>query len=209
MADMQISGRSAGRPLKRGAPNRTSTRVDLTPMVDLGFLLITFFMLTTELAKPQVMPVAWPDKTPVEDPPEFADSQVLTLLLGDGDQVYWYEGITDPRLDSTTFDSDGLRQVILKKKQAVREHFGDRMKPVPGFPGQTKAVSKLAVLIKATPQARYKNVVDVFDEMKICGVDHYVMIDISPQELEFIRNPAGGLVFTEAQQVAAAYRKKQ
>lgn len=176
-------------------------------MVDLGFLLITFFMLTTILSKPQVMPVVWPDKGPVDDPPELGNRQVLTLLLGANDKVYWYEGITNARLDSTNYDATGLRRVLLEKKTAVDHAFGLRTRSVPGTDGKTKPVSSLAVLIKATPDARYKNVVDVFDEMKICGIDHYVMLDISPQETAFIRNPAGGLVFTEAQQVAAAYRK--
>lgn len=176
-------------------------------MVDLGFLLITFFMLTTLLSKPQVMPVVWPDKGPVDDPPALGHRQVLTLLLGANDKVYWYEGITNARLDSTNYDATGLRRVLLEKKTAVDHAFGLRTRSVPGTDGKTKSVSTLAVLIKATPNARYKNVVDVFDEMKICGIDHYVMLDISPQETAFIRNPAGGLVFTEAQQVAAAYRK--
>lgn len=202
MADLQSSA-----PRSAHTPRRISTRVDLTPMVDLGFLLITFFMLTTVLSKPQVMPVVMPDKTPIEDPPELTHRQVLTLILGAGDKVYWYEGITDARLDSTTYDASGLRQVILKKKKAVQELMGEGKRPAPGSPGQTRPVSKLAILIKATPEARYKNVVDVFDEMKICGIDHYVMLDISPQEMAFIRNPAAGLIFSEAEQVAAAYRK--
>lgn len=207
MADLQSSASRSAHTPRRGAPRRISTRVDLTPMVDLGFLLITFFMLTTVLSKPQVMPVVMPDKTPIEDPPAITDRQVLTLILGAQDKVYWYEGITDARLDSTSYDATGLRQVILKKKKAVQELMGEGKRPVPGTPGQTKPVSKLAILIKATPEARYKNVVDVFDEMKICGIDHYVMLDISPQEMAFIRNPAAGLIFSEAEQIAAAYRK--
>ena len=207
MADMQITGRRAGESPRRGSPLRNSTRVDLTPMVDLGFLLITFFMLTTMLSKPQVMPVVWPDKAPVDDPPELGHRQVLTLLLGANDKVFWYEGITDARLDSTTYDADGIRRVLLEKKAAVDRAFGLKTRAVSGIPGKTKSVSTFAVLIKATPEARYKNVVDVFDEMKICGVDHYVMMDISPQETAFIRNPAAGLLFTEAEQVAAAYRR--
>lgn len=207
MADLQSSVPRSAQSSRRGASRRISTRVDLTPMVDLGFLLITFFMLTTILSKPQVMPVVMPDKTPIDDPPALSHRQVLTLILGAGDKVYWYEGITDARLDSTTYEATGLRQVILEKKKAVQQAMGEGKRPMPGIPGQTRAVSKLAILIKATPEARYKNVVDVFDEMKICGIDHYVMLDIAPQEIAFIRNPAAGLIFSEAEQLAAAYRK--
>ena len=210
MAEMQTaeSGGSKKKGGKKVRSKKMSTRVDLTPMVDLGFLLITFFMLTTTLAKPQIMALVMPEKDiKKEDIEPVKESKVLTLLLGAKDKVYWYEGITDARLDSTSYDATGLRQVILKKKKAVQELMGEGKRPVPGTPGQTKPVSKLAILIKATPEARYKNVVDVFDEMKICGIDHYVMLDISPQEMAFIRNPAAGLIFSEAEQIAAAYRK--
>ena len=72
----------------------------------------------------------------------------------------------------------------------------------------TSMLSKPNVLIKATPEARYKNVVDIFDEMKICGIDHYVLMDVSQQETAFLQNPAGGLVFSEADQRRAAYNRK-
>lgn len=200
---MQGNNRHTERSARKGAPHRASTRIDLTPMVDLGFLLITFFMLTTILNRPQVMPVVMPDKDPIDDPPELSDHQVLTLLLGGRDKVYWYEELSNARLDSTGYEPAGLRKVILDKKARVRQQSGDRL--VSDLSGGKKAVSKLSVIIKATPAARYKNVVDVFDEMKICGIAHYIMLDISPEEAAFLDNPAAGLQFSETQQVAAAY----
>ncbi|NUO03231.1 MAG: biopolymer transporter ExbD [Saprospiraceae bacterium] len=207
MADTTITNRQTGSKPKRGSPRRIPIRIDLTPMVDLGFLLITFFMLTTMLAQPQVMPMVMPDKTPVNDPPVVSANQAITLLLGAKDKVYWYEDPANARLDSTTFESDGLRQVLLDKKARVRNRYGDKIRPDIYKPGTMKTTSKLTVLIKATPEARYKNVVDVFDEMKICEIAHYVMLDISPQELQFIRNPMEGLQFDESQQTTAAYGK--
>ncbi len=165
-------------------------------------------MLTTLLSKPQVMPVVMPDKTPIDDPPAITNAQVLTLLLGANDKVYWYASITDAQLDSTTYDAAGLRRIILDKKQEAFRSMGDGKRPVAADPDATKSISKLHVLIKATPEARYKNVVDIFDEMKICGIDHYVLMDVSPQETAFIQNPAGGLVFSEADQIRAAYSRK-
>jgi len=204
MAEMQTA---EGGGKKKGGKVRTkkmSTRVDLTPMVDLGFLLITFFMLTTTLAKPQIMPVVMPEKDVEEkDLQATKESQVLTLLLGGDDKVYYYEGITDAKLDSTDYSAEGLRKVILDKKDRVKEQWGDSEKDDPKNPGQKKTYSKLNVIIKPTKDAVYKNVVDAFDEMKITNIALYVLLDVSVQEEEFIKNPAGGLKFSLDEQAAA------
>lgn len=184
---------------------KLSTRVDLTPMVDLAFLLITFFMLTTTLSKPQIMPVVMPEKK-LEDLEEFQatkESQVITLMLGANDKVYYYEGITDPKLDSTDYSAEGLRKVILDKKDRVRQIFPDKEKKDEKT-GDTKKISQMNVIIKPTKDARYKNIVDAFDEMKICNVALYVLLDISKQEEEFIANPAAGLKFSIEEQAKAA-----
>lgn len=184
---------------------KLSTRVDLTPMVDLAFLLITFFMLTTTLSKPQIMPVVMPEKK-LEDLEEFQatkESQVITLMLGANDKVYYYEGITDPKLDSTDYSAEGLRKVILDKKDRVRQIFPDKEKKDEKT-GDTKKISQMNVIIKPTKDARYKNIVDAFDEMKICNVALYVLLDISKQEEEFIANPAAGLKFSVEEQAKAA-----
>ena len=181
-----------------------STRVDLTPMVDLGFLLITFFMLTTTLAKPQIMPVVMPEKdVKIEDLQATKESQVLTLMLGGNDKVYYYEGITDAKLDSTDYSAEGLRKVILDKKDRVKQQWGETEKDDLKNPGQKKLISKLNVIIKPTKDSRYKNIVDAFDEMKITNVALYVLLDISKQEEDFILNPAGGLKFSVDDQAAA------
>ena len=187
------------KPSKGGAPS-----LDMTPMVDLAFLLITFFMLTTTLAKPQIMPVVMPEKDlDKEDLEATKESQVLTLLLGANDKVYYYEGITDAKLDSTDYSAEGLRKVILDKKDRVQKQWGDMERDDPKNPGQKKKVSKLNVIIKPTKESRYKNLVDAFDEMKITNVALYVLLDISKQEEDFILNPAGGLKFSVEEQVQA------
>ena len=208
MADMQTADRRTGTQPQRGSPRRLSIRVDLTPMVDLGFLLITFFMLTTILSKPQVMPVAMPDKTPLREPPVVSPEKVLTLLLGGDDKVFWYEDPSHARLDSVGYGADGLRRVVLDKKERVTRRFGEQERPDPRHPGRSKSVSPMVVIIKAAPGARYKNMVDVLDEMHICQVAHYVILDISEAEKAFVGNPAAGLQFTEAQQLAAAYKQR-
>jgi biopolymer transport protein ExbD len=203
MAEMQVAekGGKGGKVRSK----KLSTRVDLTPMVDLAFLLITFFMLTTTLSKPQIMPVVMPEKK-LEDLEEFQatkESQVITLMLGANDKVYYYEGITDPKLDSTDYSAEGLRKVILDKKDRVRQIFPDKEKKDEKT-GDTKKISQMNVIIKPTKDARYKNIVDAFDEMKICNVALYVLLDISKQEEEFIANPAAGLKFSIEEQAKAA-----
>ncbi len=204
MAEMQTADSGARKKGGKVRSKKMSTRVDLTPMVDLGFLLITFFMLTTTLAKPQIMPVVMPEKDiKQEDLQATKESQVLTLLLGANDKVYYYEGITDAKLDSTDYSAEGLRKVILDKKDRVKQQWGETEKDDPKNPGQKKLISKLNVIIKPTKDARYKNVVDAFDEMKITNVSLYVLLDISSQEEEFIKNPAAGLKFSIEDQAAA------
>lgn len=205
MAEMQTADSGARKKGGKVRSKKMSTRVDLTPMVDLGFLLITFFMLTTTLAKPQIMPVVMPEKdVKEEDLQATKESQVLTLLLGANDKIYYYEGITDAKLDSTDYSAEGLRKVILDKKERVKQQWGETEKDDPKNPGQKKMISKLNVIIKPTKESRYKNIVDAFDEMKITNVSLYVLLDISAQEEAFIKNPAGGLDFSIKEQAAAS-----
>lgn len=201
---MQSTDRRALQATQRGSPKRISIRIDLTPMVDLGFLLITFFMLTTVLAKPQIMPVILPEQDGNVDPQPVKNSTVLTLLLGGQNQVYWYEGVDGARLDSTGYMAGGLRRIILDKKNRVFRQWGDESRPDSRHAGASKQVSRLTVIIKPTAAASYKNVVDALDEMRICGIARYVLLDVSEAELDFIRNPAAGLKYSIAEQMAAA-----
>jgi biopolymer transport protein ExbD len=200
---------------KKGAKVRSkkmSTRIDFTPMVDLGFLLITFFMLTTTLAKPQVMALVMPEKDiKKEDIEPVKESKVLTLILGANDKVYWYEGITDAKLDSTNYAAEGLRKVILDKMDKVKSQFGQetftrKKKNEKGEDIEEVHTdgSFINVIIKPTKEARYKNLVDALDEMAICKVRYYVILDVSKLEEDFIKNPAAGLNFNVEEQVEAA-----
>ncbi|MBC7776066.1 MAG: biopolymer transporter ExbD [Phycisphaerae bacterium] len=180
MADFQASAQSN---VARGKPrsHRMSTRIDFTPMVDLGFLLITFFMLTTALAKPSVMPLVMPKDDGTTEP--IKQSKVLTFLLGADDKVYWYEGLDIEKMDSTTFDADGLRQVILRKKEKVETQFG-LQKYTDSKTGAELQGSQLNVIIKPANSARYKNLVDALDEMAICQVRYYCVMEISAEEVK-------------------------
>jgi biopolymer transport protein ExbD len=151
-----------------------STRIDFTPMVDLGFLLITFFMLTTTLAKPQIMALVMPDPSDGKTQ-DLSASKALTLILGANDRIYWYEGLENTARDSTDYGSSGLRSVILDKMAKVNHQWGvERYTDLKT--GQPKEGSSLYVLIKPAPDARYENLVDVLDEMAICGVRYYTIL---------------------------------
>jgi biopolymer transport protein ExbD len=149
---------------KKGRSKKPSPRVDLTPMVDLAFLLITFFMLTTSLSKPKAMEIVLPDtENPPPKPPPVDDDVVVTVLLAPKNVVLYYFGspekaATDPNaIKSTSFDKEtGLRKVILDKKKAVAA--------LPGGIGiDSKKNNKTMVLIKAVDSSVYGNMVDVLD----------------------------------------------
>lgn len=209
MAEIQEQGGGGKDKGGKVRSKKMSTKVDFTAMVDLAFLLITFFMLTTTLAKPNIMPIIMPETKDIkkDDLEATKESQVLTLLLGANDKVYFYEGINDAKLDSTDYSAEGIRRVILDKKDRVKTQWGEDERDDPKNPGQKKIDSKLNVIIKPTKESRYKNLVDAFDEMKICNVARYVMLEVSKQEEDFIKNPAAGLKFSVDAQLEAAKGK--
>lgn len=146
---------------------KTSTRIDMTPMVDLAFLLLTFFVMTTTLTKPQTMEITMPERVTEQDKqPEINEKNVLTLVLGQENRIFWYIGITDPVVGETDFSKDGVRKLLLENKAAL---------------------PKLVVLVKATNQAKYKNMVDILDEMNICNITRYALVDITKLDVELIK----------------------
>ncbi len=187
MADIDTSGGGGGG--KHGGGPRSkkmSTRVDLTPMVDLAFLLISFFMLTTTLNKPKAMELNMP-KSDIkeEDKQDVGECQVMNVLLDTLDQVWYYEGLKVAGLQKTTFaGDDGIRKEILKM-----------IKKVPNECPLTKKGNKkrdAIVLIKMLKGARYKNMVDILDEMDITGCKIYAIQEPDPIEIEAVQN--GGTV---------------
>lgn len=143
---------------------RMSTKIDMTPMVDLGFLLITFFMLTTTLQKPNVMQLNMPDKGPVSGP--VPASKTLALIPDVDNKVYYFRG--DPsdqktNIGVTNYSINGIRKVILENKTAV-----EAMKD-----GEEKFV----VVVMPMDKASYKNVIDLLDELAITGADRYGIIE--------------------------------
>ena len=171
MAEIQEKA-SSGKGGKKRA-KKMSTHLDMTPMVDLAFLLLTFFMLTTSFSKPQTMEIRTPidEERPENDTPVKA-SNALTIMLGGEDKVYYYFGLgnpdENPEVEVTDYSNNGIREVLLSQR-------------VKGNP-------KMVVMIKPTEASRYKNIVDIFDEMKITDTKKFALVDITEQDKELIAN---------------------
>src|SRR5690606_17756442 len=106
MAELSGGGDSGKKKGGKVRAKKASTRIDMTPMVDLAFLLLTFFVMTTTLNKPQAMQVTMPDKPKEGDEqPQVNERNVLTLVLGENDKIYWYMGITDPKVEVADFSA--------------------------------------------------------------------------------------------------------
>lgn len=160
---------------------KSNPGVDLTAMVDLAFLLITFFILTTTLSKPQSMNLALPDENKdKETPPETPAWRTLTIVLGSNDKVIWYHGGLDKPLDGpivATYGKSGIRDLIVNKKKYV----DDRNKAA-GEPDLEKV--GITVILKPSEKSNYKNFVDILDEMAITGVKKYATVDITPEDIK-------------------------
>lgn len=147
---------------------KKSPRVDLTPMVDLGFLLITFFIFSTTMSEKRVMKLNSPKEEATVPPSQAGEKKTLNLLLGDKDRVFYYNGNDSLNLRATDYSAHGLRRIINEKKELVRTDFG------------TDSVA--IFLIKPTKLSSYKNLVDVLDEMLIADIKTYVLMD--PRQYE-------------------------
>jgi biopolymer transport protein ExbD len=203
----EVSQDSGGSHKKKSGKKRSkkqSTRIDFTPMVDLGFLLITFFMLTTTLSKPQTMEINMPvkDSLPEDEKTKIKASQAMTLILSDDNKIYYYFGIEDPKVMLTDFSNDGVRKILLKEN---RDRNVQGIDSIPVYKSMfkngklkedeyKKHISRikaykdgLIVVIKADDKAKYKNLVDILDEMQITNIGRYAIVDITPTDKEFIK----------------------
>jgi biopolymer transport protein ExbD len=176
MAEMDTSSggghHKKGPGVKKG--KKLSTRVDLTPMCDLGFLLITFFIFTTTVSQPTAMHLTLPDnKAKPEEQNKAKESGALTILLGKDNNVFYYEGILQP--NGANFKSSNFKNIrdeIIHKKQ-------------------TTDTADLVVVLKPTDECTYKNVVDILDEMTINVIKRYALVDASPEEIKLVKATEG------------------
>ena len=202
MAEVQQKDNGGG----KGKQKKMTIRVDFTPMVDMNMLLITFFMLCTSLSKPQTMEISMPsnDKSITEeDQTKVKASRAITLILGGDDRVFYYTGEPNyedyTSLKETTYEADGLRAMLMGrnadivakikalKAEKLEKKFSDeeyneramKIKDVNTAP---------VVMIKATDDATYENLVDALDEMQICSISKYAIVDITEGDEFFLDN---------------------
>ncbi len=210
MAEVQVQEKEKGGKKK---PKKGEARVDMTPMVDLMSLLITFFMLTAAFSKPKVMEIILPEKIKKDEkvePPKIAESRTLNIILGPNDKVFWYPGKADPEvtvLQETDFSPTGIRQVLLDRNRALFRKIEDfQQKVIRGEivikqDSVQNAIKQLKkdddtgpiVLIKAYKTSRYKDFVDIIDEMSIVGIARYTFTDISWVEENLVAKALGQL----------------
>jgi biopolymer transport protein ExbD len=207
MADIDVDG--GGGSHKKGPgvkkAKKLSTRVDMTPMVDLAFLLITFFIFTTTMSTPNTMALNVPKKT--DDSTKLMDvkeSNAMTIMLGKDRGIFFYTGRLEPdgsNFKSSTF-KDIRKEIIDKRKEVISRHIHDE--------GCEKIWEKnkgdrnscldkdFVVVIKPNSEASYGSTIDVLDEMSINGVKSFAVVDITPQENSLVEKtedsqpPAGG-----------------
>ena len=179
---------------------KSSTKIDMTPMVDLAFLLLTFFMLTTTFSKPKSMEINMP-VDPTDPKNQQKVNNAITFLLSDSDAIYYYYGEFKPeetKLETTNFSKDGAHKVLLQyndwakneieklqKQRDTRQIADSTYKRLAmDAKGDKKA---LMALVKTDNKASYRNVIDILDELHICYVGKYALVDLSAPENEMIK----------------------
>ena len=172
MGEMMMSAGKGGTHGRVRRVKKLSTRVDLTPMVDLGFLLITFFVFTTSLTQARSLHV----NLPADGPPMLTgQSTTLTVIPIAGGRVFYYHGDLDDALHNglygtTNFSlTEGIGKVIRLKEQALVQS------------GKYKATD-LMLVIKPDVGCSYKSVVDALDETLINNITRYAFADLSEVE---------------------------
>jgi biopolymer transport protein ExbD len=148
---------------------KQSTRIDMTPMVDLAFLLLTFFILTSTFNDFKVMDLEMPDaKVPVKIRTPVNEKNVLNLVLGKNDKIYWWIGF-GPSVATTNYSSDGVRKLLLNQKKNPH----------------------LVVLIKPEDESRFENMVDILDEISITATERYAIVDLNDDDKQLIAASSG------------------
>ncbi len=165
MAEVQQGGGGGKKKGGKVRAKKMSTKIDMTPMVDLAFLLLTFFLLTTTFNKPKTMEVNMPDKVEDEDQQtKINERDILNLVLAENDKIYWWIGL-EPPVNTTNYSKDGVRKLVLE---------------------QTRANPKMMVLIKPKDDSRYENMVNILDEMDITNTKRYAIVDYTPDDTAII-----------------------
>lgn len=191
---------------------KASTRIDMTPMVDLAFLLLTFFVLTSTFSKPKTMEINFPAKLPPDAKPQKVNNALTFILTREGagekeDGLYYYDGQFNPPNNpegkpvttfiKTDFSKAGVHKILLNRNKPTIDKINEleakyKKREIADTTYKRLAIEAkgkmeaLTVLIKADDKAVYKNVIDAIDELNICNVGKYAIVDMSQQELDIL-----------------------
>ena len=183
----QIENAAIVRPGKSlSHPKKPILRIDMTPMVDLGFLLITFFVFTTTVSTPMVTDLYMPKDDGIMNPTPLPESLALTLLLNDNNKIHYYHGdftnaVKSNKIFETNYSTTSGVGKIIRQKQKDIDASG---KFADGRRG-------LMLLIKPGTTSSYKNIVDALDEAVINDVKKYAILEPSAEELNFLKTRSG------------------
>lgn len=201
---------TGGGEQKKGKPKKIDLRVDFTPMVDMNMLLITFFMFATSLAKPQTMDITMPvkdDKLKQEERSKVADEKAVTIILGEDNNVYYYLGkpkyndytSLKPANYGSSDDKNSLRYLLLSKNKVnvekiakLRDLKNRKKITIDMYKDEVKKIRNdkngEVVIIKPMETSTYRNLVDALDEMQICSIGIYAIVDLTEGDKFLIKN---------------------
>jgi biopolymer transport protein ExbD len=202
MAEIADSGGGGGKHDKKKA-KKGVVKLDMTPMVDLAFLLLTFFILATSLSKPKTMEIIYPkeEKDP-EVKTKVADELATTLLIGEKDEaIFYYSGVFKPdstKLIQTSFAKDGLRQILIDKNKRINDQVTALKQQLTekaiSDSSYSKAYGKIVgdslapfVIVKTIKTSKFRNVVNAIDELNITNVKKRAIMDMSDSEAIAVR----------------------
>jgi biopolymer transport protein ExbD len=205
MAELDTGSSGGGHKKgKKPGAKKLSTRIDMTPMVDLAFLLLTFFMLTTTFNKPKVMEINMPVPNENNAPPtKVEDDIATTILIGKENKLFYYSGVfdaTDPtKIKKSDYSKDGIRKVLIEKNKKLydvvagfEQQFKDgklneeQLKDTVNWAKKQKDNAGIFVIIKAVEDSNYENIVNILDEMNIVSVVNFALVDITEEEKKAI-----------------------
>jgi biopolymer transport protein ExbD len=178
MAELNTGDGGGKKGSKKVRSKKQNSKVDLTAMVDLAFLLITFFMLTTTLSKPQSKNLLLPAKTKDETiQPKVDENTTMTLLLDGNDKVIYYSGLYKDGITKTVdYSKEGIREALIARKQWVENYIASN-----GIKAQ------FTVVVKPGKKSNYRNFVDIVDEMAILNIPVYAIVnEFTPEETKLL-----------------------
>jgi biopolymer transport protein ExbD len=206
MAEVNTDSGGGGGKHEKKRAKKSSTRIDMTPMVDLAFLLLTFFVLTSTFNKPKTMEISYPAKPKTEDQRMKVNNAITFIMSGDDKLYYYYgefyvennkDGKPATVLSKTDYSSEGLRKLLLNKnrptieaikvlkKQFKNGEIADTTFKRLVIKEQGKKEA-LTVLVKSDDKAEYRNMINLVDELNICNIGKYAVVDMMPQELALV-----------------------